>query len=630
MRRLISCSALVIACLTLSGCWLEDDDPEGNNVNQIVDTPQSDDTTGDDDNADSGENSDTDDNTRSDDTANDDSTGSDDTTGDDDSTDSGDPVYVGNPTGSGDTDDTDDSTDSDDNSDTNDNTRSGGTVDNDDTTGSDDTADTDDTTDSDDTADTDDPADSDDTADTDEPTDSDDTADTDDPTDSDDTADTDDPTDSDDSTDSDDTATITKYQWRSPVLLYDADTPPNISSHDDQVITTWYQDLEIWASVGTDDDMENAQIFNVSKSGKVLYFYANPTSNTVLYEQIRPTVSNSKGETCTVWAEKDPYLVRAACYSSTSGSWSEPLTLNEEEFGFFGFRGFKMVALSDDRFAIVFNYNIASSKTDKILLAIFTPSEVQQRSIVESDLASSQITVTPNDSAGFNLLYTSVHPTNGTYNRLLLSKIDAELNLTTTVLDERYTTKSHLLLTSGDNPALSYVSSGNVKEMYILDSSLTEIDIGDARLTPYRYHSLVSTSDGALHFSWQTQGLGGVIRHIIVKDKEVTTTDTTRINEQQLRSVVPQLIADGDKIYMYWLVQVTSGSSGKYAITFSHYIDEAWTEPSTFTCGEGQECFNYMDSFHYAITDDIIAIAYRDEEGGKIVTTAKEAAVEEE
>ncbi|MEX3071028.1 hypothetical protein AB3Y13_04355 [Vibrio alginolyticus] len=626
MRRLISCSALVIACLTLSGCWLEDDDPEGNNADQIVDTPQSDDTTGNDDNADSGENSDTDDNTGSDNTADDDSTGSDDTTGDDDSTDSGDPVYVGTPTDSDDTNDTGDSGDSDDNGDTNDNTRSGGTVDTDDTTDSDDTADTDDPTGSDDTADTDDPTDSDDTADTDDPTDSDDTADTDDPTDSDDTADTDDPTDSDDSTDSDDTATITKYQWRSPVSLFDADTPPNISSHDDQIITTWYQDLEIWASVGTDDDMENAQLFNVSKSGKVRSNYANPTSNVVLYEQIRPTVSNSKGETCTVWAELSPYLVRAACYSATSGTWSEPLTLNEEEFGYGGFRGFKMVALSDDRFAIVFNYNIASSKTDKIQLAIFTPSEVQQRSIVESEQNSSLMTMTPNDSAGFNLLYTSVHPTNGSYNRLLLMKIDADLSLTTTVLDERYTTKSLLLLTSGDNPALSYVSSGNVEEMYILDSSLTEIDIGDARLTPYRYHSLVSTSDGALHFAWQAQD---GVRHIIVKDGEVTMDTSLLESYTTTPKLAPKLIADGDKIYMYWLVQAKSG--GSFVLNFSHYIDGSWTEPSILTCGEGQECLGYMRSIQYAVTDDIIAISYKeDEEGGKIITTAKEAAVEEE
>ncbi|MCA0936364.1 hypothetical protein LCL85_12560 [Vibrio alginolyticus] len=612
MRRLISCSALVIACLTLSGCWLEDDDPEGNNVDQIVDTPQSDDTTGDDDNADSGENSDTDDNTRSDDTANDDSTGSDDTTGDDDSTDSGDPVYVGNPTGSGDTDDTDDSTDSDDNSDTNDNTRSGGTVDTDDTTGSDDTADTDDTTDSDDTADTDDTTDSDDTADTDDPADSDNTADTDDPTDSDDNKD------SDDSTDTDDTTTITKYQWRSPVLVYDTSFPPTISAHDDQVITTWYQDLEIWASVGKEGDLENSQLFNVSNSGKVYSLHARIPN---LYALDLRSTSNGKGETCTAWTEDDSTTsVKVACYSSTSATWSEPLTLFEDFY--YRFRQLEMVALSDDRFALVFHHQAYPGINDKIELAIFTPTEVQEHSTIESDVGLSQITLSPNDSAGFNVLYTPANPNNTGYNRLLLLKIDDELNISTTVLDELYTVKSHLSLTSGDNPAVSYVSTGNVKEMFILDRSLTEIDIGDARRTPGGSHSLVSTTDGTLHFAWQTSNK---IYHIIVKDGEATL-DTSLTDTDKYDS---QLIVNGDNVYISWSV-LAGGRQGTKRIYFSRYMDDAWTEPSTLTCGENQECSWRMGDFTSTVTDDIIAIAYTDVEGGKIITTAKEAAVEEE
>ncbi len=592
MRRLISCSALVMICLTLSGCILEDDDPEGNSARQIADTTQSDDSS-----------------------ENDDTTGSDDTADTDDTTDSGDTA------------DTDDSSDSDDTADT--------------PTGSGDTADNGDSTDSDDTTDS---AEdrrkriSDDTADTDDSSDSGDTADTGDSTDSDDTADTD------DSTDTDDTTTITKYQWRSPVSLYDTYAFPSIIAQHDQVIATWHQSNDIWASVGTEGSLESSEVVNVSNSGNVSnayysYYFAGYLYG---YRQTRFSASNSKGETCTSWQQRSPSLIRAACYSSTSGTWSDPITLYEFQLS----TQLEMVALSDDRFALVVN-RIATEnpRTESLELAIFTPGEVQERITVDTDVAFDSVTMTPDDSAGLNLLYTSRHPVNPALNDLLFIKIDAELNLTTTILDESNTTKGNLLLTSGDNPKVSYSIYGDdeTEGIYILDQTLTKIEFGDIELTSNQYPSLVLTEDGTLHYvAWQSSDPN--IIHIMVKDGEVTSVDTSLLEQytdsQSRRWGFPTLIEDGDNLYMYWGGTVESEVINEaYELFFSHYVDGKWAEPNGIICGDSPECVerSVLGGSQYAVTDDMIAIVYIGsiiysntfEWRGKIITTDKEPAVED-
>lgn len=449
--------------------------------------------------------------------------------------------------------------------------------------------------------------------DTDTPDNSDDPTDT--PDDSDDPTDT--PDNSDDPTDTSDDSS--GFNWHGPVFT------PTLRNHElvvtsDKVIITWYKNDAIWASVANPEDIDHSEVTNISQTDPLNFEFEVTTPDNL-------ATANDFGEACSVWAEQEPIRIRSACYTAATGQWSDPFDLYVTDKANRSAGGLGLVTLSDGRFALVYlDHTTVFPYTDSFLeMVIFSPGIVHDRATLDHGFLKVELTTSPDDSGGVNVLYIANKPVDGELvtDELYLLQVDTALNATKTLIDSAIQFKDHLLITPGDNPAISFsgldTNIQTTPTLVIYDQSLTRVDPGTfPNEVPYRHHTLIETPDGTLHYTWHMTSNNGV-GHLIIKDGEVTKE--TSLSEQKNWQPEPLAFKVDEELYLLWIGLLEEQHSNAQ-LHLSQYIDGEWQVLDKFSCGEDDICELGATSPQVAVSDNLIAVSFDYKgEGVRVFTT---------